>query len=239
VIRAIVVDDELHPREELARLLLETGEVQIVGTASNGVEALQVIRRERPDVAFLDVQMPGVSGFELLSMMDDELLPAIVFVTAHDEFALRAFEEDAVDYLLKPVSAERLARTIERLRARGHHAGPSPRPALANGPIARVPCAGKRTIKLVSVSEIEYAKSTLSGVYVVSAQGEFSTELTLSVLEARAGLLRCHKQYLVNAAAVDEVALGDGSSATVRTRSGHSVPVSRRHLARVRELLGV
>jgi two-component system LytT family response regulator len=239
VIRAIVVDDELHAREELERLLLATGEVTVVAKAGNGVEALQAIRRERPDAVFLDVQMPGVTGFELLAMMDDELLPAVVFVTAHDAFALRAFEEDAVDYLLKPVSAERLARTVERLRARRGAGGPAARPALANGPIARVPCAGKRTIKLVNVSDIEYAKSTLSGVYVVSAQGEFATELTLSVLEARAGLLRCHKQYLVNGAAVDELALGDGTNATVRTRSGHDVPVSRRHLSRLREQLGI
>jgi two-component system LytT family response regulator len=240
MIRAVVVDDELHPREELARLLAETGELEVVASAATGMEALAVIRRERPDVVFLDVQMPGVTGFELLSMMDDDPLPAVVFVTAHEEFALKAFYEDAVDYLLKPVSAERLARTVERLRARGQPAAAA-RPAFASAPITRIPCAGKRTIKLVNVSEVEYVKSTLSGVYVVCAHGEFATELTLQVLEARAGMIRCHKQYLVNANAVDELALGDGdgANATARTRSGHVVPVSRRHLPRVRELLGI
>ena len=207
-----------------------------MGQAENGVEALAAIRRERPEVVFLDVRMPGVSGFDLLSMIDDDVMPQVVFVTAHDEFALRAFDEDAVDYLLKPVSLERLARTVERLKQRS---APSARPAFASAPITRIPCAGKRTIKLVNVSDVEVVKSTLSGVYVVSGQGEYGTELTLQVLEARAGLLRCHKQYLVNAAAVDEVSLGDGSNATIRTRSGHSVPVSRRHLPRVRELLGI
>ncbi|HSD18481.1 MAG TPA: two-component system response regulator BtsR [Anaeromyxobacter sp.] len=236
MMRALIVDDELHPREELALLLAQTGEFELVGQAENGVEALAVIRRERPEVVFLDVRMPGVSGFDLLSMIDDDVMPQVVFVTAHDEFALRAFDEDAVDYLLKPVSPERLARTVERLKQRS---APSARPAFASAPITRIPCAGKRTIKLVNVSDVEVVKSTLSGVYVVSGQGEYGTELTLQVLEARAGLLRCHKQYLVNAAAVDEVSLGDGSNATIRTRSGHSVPVSRRHLPRVRELLGI
>jgi two-component system, LytTR family, response regulator len=236
MMRALIVDDELHPREELALLLAQTGEFELVGQAENGVEALAAIRRERPEVVFLDVRMPGVSGFDLLSMIDDDVMPQVVFVTAHDEFALRAFDEDAVDYLLKPVSLERLARTVERLKQRS---APSARPAFASAPITRIPCAGKRTIKLVNVSDVEVVKSTLAGVYVVSGQGEFGTELTLQVLEARAGLLRCHKQYLVNAAAVDEVALGDGSNATIRTRSGHSVPVSRRHLPRVRELLGI
>jgi two-component system LytT family response regulator len=236
MMRALVVDDELHPREELALLLEATGVLELVGQAENAVEALAVIRRERPDVVFLDVRMPGVSGFDLLSMIEDEVMPKVVFVTAHDEFAIRAFDEDAVDYLLKPVTVERLARTVERLKQR---ASPSHRPAFASAPITRVPCAGKRTIKLVNVADVELVKSTLSGVYVVSAQGEYGTELTLQVLEARAGLLRCHKQYLVNPAAIDEVALGDGSSATIRTRSGHVVPISRRHLARVRELLGI
>jgi two-component system, LytTR family, response regulator len=236
VIRALVVDDELHAREELTLLLQETGAVEIVGRSPNAIEALAAIRRERPDVVFLDVQMPAVSGFELLGMLDDEIMPEVVFVTAHDEFALRAFEENAADYLLKPVSAERIAVTVERLKRRSPAAS---RPPYANTSITRIPCLGPRTIKLVPVSEVECAKSTLSGVYVVCAQGEYSTDLTLQVLEARAGMLRCHKQYLVNPAAIDEVALGDGSSATIRTRSGHSVPVSRRHLAAVRAHLGI
>ena len=237
MIRAVVVDDEAPARQELMLLLEETRELAVVGQAANAVEALAVIRRERPDVVFLDVQMPAVSGLELLGMIEDEIMPEVVFVTAHDEYALRAFEESAVDYLLKPVSPERLARTVERLRRRAP-AAPG-RTAIASAAITRVPCLGPRTIKLVPVAEIELAKSTLSGVYVVSAQGEYSTDLTLQVLEARAGLLRCHKQFLVNAAAVDEISLGDGSSASVRTRSGHTVPVSRRHLPRLRELLGL
>jgi two-component system LytT family response regulator len=235
VIRALVVDDELHAREELARLLAETGEVEVVGQAAHAIEALAAIRRERPDAVFLDVQMPAVSGFELLGMIDDELMPEVVFVTAHDEFALKAFDENAVDYLLKPVSAERLGRTVERLRRR---APPPERPPFASAPITRIPCPGARAIKLVSVADVEYVKSTLAGVYVVCAQGEHATDLTLQVLEARAGMLRCHKQYLVNPTLVDELRLGDGSNATLRTRSGHEVPVSRRHLAHVRERLG-
>jgi two-component system, LytTR family, response regulator len=234
MIRALVVDDEQPAREELRALLEESGGVQVIGEAAHAMAALAAVRRDRPDVVFLDVQMPAVSGLELIGMIEDEILPDIVFVTAHDEFALRAFEENAVDYLLKPVSAERLARTLERLRGR---IAPAGRPPLAAAPITRVPCLGRRTIKLVPVPDVEIVKSTLSGVYVVCAHGEYSTDLTLQVLEARAGLLRCHKQFLVNAAAVDEVSLEE-PQATVRTRSGHTVPVSRRHLSHVREILG-
>lgn len=234
MIRALVVDDELHAREELAVLLAETGQVEVVGTAANAVEALGALRAARPEVIFLDVQMPGVSGLELLGMIDDELLPAVVFVTAHDRFAVQAFEENAVDYLLKPVSAARLASTLERLRAR---VGAAPRPSFPATPIVRVPCTVKKAIKLVPVAEIELVRSSLSGVWVVCAHGEYATDLTLQVLEARGGFLRCHKQYLVNGAAVDLVELGEEPA--VRTRSGFAAPVSRRHLAALRERLGL
>jgi two-component system, LytTR family, response regulator len=234
VFRAVLVDDEPHAREELRALLEARGDVLVVGQASNALEALQAVRRDTPDVLFLDVHMPVVNGFELLAMLDPEHLPLVVFVTAHDAFAIRAFEENAVDYLLKPVSAERLGKAVERLRLRGwRHAAPLAAPALT-----RVPCLAGRAVKLVPLPEIEYVRSGAGGVYVVSAAGEFFTELTLKVLEERGGLLRCHKQHLVNAERIDEIRPGDDPAAIIRTRSGHEVPVSRRFLAAVKERLG-
>jgi two-component system LytT family response regulator len=234
--RAIIVDDEPLAREELERLLLETGEFTIVGRCANAVEALKSIREELPDVLFLDVQMPGVSGLELLGMIDEEATPAAVFVTAYDEFAVDAFEKSAIDYLLKPVEKGRLAKTVERLRERRSR---GVRPALVAPEIKRIPCLAGRSIKLVPVGEVEFAKSSEAGVYVVSPGGEFFTELTLSVLEARAGLLRCHKQFLVNADHIDEINLAENSLAVIKTKSGKTVPVSRRHLSRLRAALGL
>lgn len=234
MIRALVVDDEPLAREELAALLRETGAVEVVGLCGNAVEAIPALRRERPDVLFLDVQMPAVSGFELLAMLDPEDLPRVVFVTAHDAFALRAFEESAVDYLLKPVERERLARTVERLRR-----PPAAAPALAPPAIRRIPCLGARSIRLVDVAEVESVRSSEAGVYVVTPAGEHFTELTLRVLEERAGLVRCHKQHLVNLERIEEIQLGDEDGATLRTRSGRGVPVSRRFLAAIKARLGV
>jgi two-component system LytT family response regulator len=235
--RALIVDDEPLACAELAALLLEVGQLAVVGKCLNAVEAIQAIRRERPDVLFLDVEMPGISGLELLGMIDDEERPRhVVFVTAHEEFAVQAFEKSATDYLLKPVQKERLARTLERLQADGDRDGPR---ALAAPAIRRVPCLMARAIKLVPVQDIEYVRSSEAGVYVVTAQGEFFTELTLGVLESRAGLLRCHRQYLVNAERIDEISMAENSLAVLRTRSGATVPVSRRHLARIRAALGV
>lgn len=235
MIRALVVDDEVHAREELAALLRETGAIEVVGLCANAVEAIPAVRRERPDVLFLDVQMPAVSGFELLAMLDPETAPRVVFVTAHDEFAVRAFEENAADYLLKPVERERLARTVERLQ----RPAPQASAALVPPAIRRIPCQGARSIRLVDVAEVESVRSSEAGVYVVTAAGEHFTELTLRVLEERAGLVRCHKQHLVNVERIEEILLGDEEGATVRTRSGRTVPVSRRFLPTLKDRLGV
>ncbi|HYS81081.1 MAG TPA: two-component system response regulator BtsR [Anaeromyxobacteraceae bacterium] len=236
MLRALIVDDEPLARDELAGLLTATGRITVVGRCGNAVEALHALRAERPDILFLDVEMPGVSGFELLGMLDEDLHPQVVFVTAHDEFAVKAFEESAVDYLLKPVDEGRLAKAVAKLEHPPAHPGPA---ALATPEITRIPCLAARAIKLVALAEVEFVRSSEAGVYVVTAGGEFYTELTLSVLEARAHLLRCHKQYLVNVDRIDEISLAENSLAVIKTKSGQAVPVSRRHLTRLRDALGL
>jgi two-component system LytT family response regulator len=115
--RAILVDDERLARSSLRALLAEHPEIEIVGEAANGRQAKEMIEENRPDVVFLDIQMPGGSGFDLLEQLEDP--PAIVFVTAFDEYAVRAFEVNAVDYLLKPVNPQRLAVAVARLQRPG------------------------------------------------------------------------------------------------------------------------
>jgi two-component system, LytTR family, response regulator len=241
MMRALVVDDERVARDELERLLRETGVFEVVGKAADALEALKLLRSERPEVLFLDVQMPGVGGFELLGMIEDEVRPReVVFVTAHDGFAVEAFAKRALDYLLKPVQPERLAQTVAHLRARGVDASrPPTASADAAAPIKRIPCLAGKAVKLVQPDAVELVRSSDAGVYVVTAQGEYFTELTLAVLEARAGLVRCHRQYLVRLEHVDELCPGENSLAMVKTRSGHVVPVSRRHLAQLRVDLGL
>ncbi len=103
MIKALIVDDELHAREALEDELLTLGDVEVMGRCNNAIDALKTINQTRPDVVFLDIQMPRVTGLELLAMLDPDTMPKVVFVTAYDEYALQAFEENAFDYLLKPV----------------------------------------------------------------------------------------------------------------------------------------
>jgi two-component system LytT family response regulator len=237
VIRAVVVDDERHAREELVHLVNEIGDVEVVDACANAVRALQAVRVQRPDALFLDIQMPQIDGFEFLGMIDPELMPQVVFVTACDEHALKAFEKNALDYLLKPVRRDRLAQAVAKLkRASGRH----PAAVIPARALERIPCDGPRGIKLVDLAEVEFVRSSEAGVYVVTPAGEFFTELTLSVLERRAPCLkRCHKQYLINMALLDEIVRMDEGGASLRMRSGRSVPVSRRLLLRLKEELGI
>ncbi len=236
MIRALIVDDERHAREELQAMLEETGEFAVVGTCANAVEALRELRGQSPDALFLDVQMPAVSGFELLSMIDEEIMPQVVFVTAYDEYAVRAFEESALDYLLKPVHKERLAKTIRKLKERQAR---DQSPAYAGPPIRTIPCVMTNRIKLVGASEVDYVRSDLAGVFVVTPKGEFFTELTLKVLENKTSLVRCHKQFLVHLDRIDEILLHDNLLAEIKTKSGATVPVSRRYLKKLKEQLGL
>ena len=114
-LRAVLIDDEQLARDELGYLLGQVGGVEVIGQAGNGLEALGTIDRLRPDVVFLDVQMPGIDGFEVIRRRTTDRMPAVVFLTAYDQFALRAFEAEALDYLVKPVSEVRFSATMRRL----------------------------------------------------------------------------------------------------------------------------
>ena len=239
MMRALIVDDEIHAREELEALLLETGAFTILDKCANAPEALQAIRRHKPEVLFLDIQMPLINGFELLGMIDEELMPVVVFVTAYDEYALKAFDENALDYLLKPIEKERLTKTVNRLGMileEGHR--PSPALGLIP-PLTKIPCQLSSRIKLISLPDVEYIKSDFTGVHVITALGEFYTELTLRVIEERTAFLRCHKQFLVNVDHVDEILFGQNSLAQITTKSGRTIPVSRRHLRKFKERLAI
>jgi two-component system LytT family response regulator len=234
MMRALIVDDEIYSREEIEAMLNETGEFIVAGKCANALEAIQAINREKPDVLFLDVQMPVINGFELLGMIDEKVMPSVVFVTAYDEYALKAFDENALDYLLKPVEKERLLKTVEKLKKRFSE---GVKTAFAGTDIKKIPCTHSSRIKLINTAEVEYVRSGETGVYVICKNGEFYTDLTLQVLENKTGLVRCHKQFLINIDLVDEIILRENGAADVKTKSGRLVPVSRRYLKILREKL--
>jgi len=244
MLRVLIVDDEPLARENL-RILLETQrDIEIVGECGNAVEAIGAVHKLRPDVLFLDIQMPRISGLEMVGMLDPEHRPYIVFLTAFDEYAVKAFEEHALDYLLKPVTAERMNKALERIQRllspKGELAGqPLPDPTRIAQPLRSIPCSGHNRILLLPLGEVEFVHSDLAGNKVVSAQQQGTTELTLRTLEEKTGFVRCHRQYLLNPGQIREILLLDGGLAEVVTQGGHKVPVSRRYLKPLKELLEI
>jgi len=119
-LRTVVIDDEALPRQRVADLVRGDSRLALVGEADDGRAALDLIVEQRPDLVFLDIQMPELDGFQVIAALDDDVLPAIVFVTAYDAYAICAFEVDAIDYLLKPVNAERFDAAVSRVVGRRH-----------------------------------------------------------------------------------------------------------------------
>ena len=239
MLKVLLVDDEPLARENLRVLLAAHADVEIVGECANAVEALSAVHRLAPDVLFLDIQMPRISGLEMVGMLDPRHRPSIVFLTAYDEYAVKAFEEHAFDYLLKPIEAARLEKTLTRLRS---ERTPQDVSLLREGEqhLKYLPCTGHSRIWLLPLEEVAFVSSRLSGVYVTSLSGqEGFTELTLRTLETRTPLLRCHRQYLVNLAYLNEIRFEESGQAVLLLRGGQRIPVSRRYLKGLKEALGL
>ena len=235
--KVLIIDDELPAREEIARLLGEEADIEILWQCANAIEGISAINRLNPEVIFLDIQMPRISGLEMLSMLDPEKMPRVVFLTAFNEYALQAFDQNAFDYLLKPIDPARLDVTLKRLR---RDRTPSPALFTAAAPLKQIPCPGHQRVLLIKIDDIEYATSKASGVYVTIGNGsEHFTELTLRTLEEKTPFLRCHRQYLVNPEQIKEISFLEAGTVEIITRNNHRIPVSRRLLGELKEKLGL
>lgn len=235
MLSALIIDDEAPSRDELKALLAEAHDVEVVGECANAIEGLSMIHRLRPDVVFLDIQMPRVSGLEMVGMIEPSALPHIVFVTAYDEHALKAFEEHAADYLLKPIDPQRLAKTLVWLRT-GARPSSKAFPG-ADSTLHQIPCTSRNRIFLIPLSEVEYVHTDTCGVQVIASARQGVTELTLKLLQERSRLIRCHRQYLVSLDQVAEISLLENGAAEIVTHSGKRVPVSRRYLREIKDKL--
>ena len=253
--RILIVDDEPAARRRLVRMAGELG-AEVVGEAANGVEALKLVRERSPDLLLLDISMPEVDGFDVARHLP-EPRPVVVFQTAHDEHALRAFDHDALDYVVKPVTRERLAQALARVETylagtRGRVTSPeavSPemvsriRAALGSGtePRRRLLVRSGRGHRLVPVAKISRFVAREGLVYAHTGEGRHLTDYTLAELEERTagGFLRVHRSALVNLDAVEGIVPNGDGSATLTLHDGTAVRVSRRRTPEVKEALGL
>ena len=239
-IRTIVVDDEKLARDRLAGFLTALEGVELVGQAQNGVEALALIEAERPDLVFLDVRMPGMDGFEVLKALRRPS-PHVVFATAYDDYAIRAFEVQAIDYLLKPFARARVEEAVGRVRSRlaTAHPGPDLESVLRRLEeqqqkvyVTQIPVHSGKRILILPVSDVLWFGVEYRLVYAHTNERAFMTNYTLRELEERldpALFFRAHKSSLVNLRHVREIVpwFGGRYKLVMRNQAGSEVALSR------------
>jgi two-component system LytT family response regulator len=244
--RTLIVDDEPPARERLKRLLDDIEGVALIGEAEDGAQAVEMIERERPDLVLLDIQMPGLDGFGVVEALDDP--PPLVFVTAYDQYAIRAFEVSALDYLLKPFSRERLEKAIRRAQeaqADEQDVAARLRPLLeslaAQGRyLTRLAVRERDRIRVLDVDEVEWIGIEDEGVVVHVGDQGYPTRRTLTELEARldpACFFRAHRSAIVNLSQVKEVIPWFKGSHRLRLTTGAEVDLSRAQARALRKIL--
>ncbi len=244
-LRVAIVDDEEPARAVLRQYLAGQAGVEVVAECRNGFEAVQAVEERSPDLLLLDVQMPGLSGFDVLDLIGREV--AVGFVTAYEEHAVRAFEVHAVDYLLKPFSAERLAQALERAKGRlgrPRDPGLDRAAAAARAPGARVTRLLVREgarVHVIPLETLELAEARDDYVCLHAGGREFLKQQTLTELEGQLDpgrFVRVHRSFIVNVLRVVRVERYSKDGRLAVLADGRKVPVSRPGLARLRELLG-
>jgi two-component system LytT family response regulator len=227
--KAVIIDDERLARAELRRLLLAHPEIEIAGEACNGDEALALIAQTSPDLLFLDVQMPGLTGFDVLERLDE--VPQVIFTTAYDAYALKAFEVNALDYLMKPIAPTRLAAALAKVRPR---TGPTR--------LERVFVRDGDRCWIVALPDIFLLESEGNYTRVYFNGQRPLIRRSLNALESQldpAVFFRANRQQILNLKWIDKVDLGVAGGLSVTLRGGRAIEMSRRQSGRLREILSL
>lgn len=253
-IRALIVDDEPLARRTIRELLRGDPEVNVVGECGGGREAVESIRRQPPDLLFLDIQMPGMDGFGVLSHIELERIPAIIFVTAYDAYALKAFEVHALDYLLKPFTDERFREALARAKSqvelrdvrsladslRGFLGGRAPVAPESKGFLTRFMVKAGGRVTFVKSSDVDWIEA--DNYYIKLHVGGKSHMLRLSMKELEESLdpktfWRIHRSAIINLERVRELRQRPGGEYVAVLKDGTELKLSRRSRERLQELL--
>jgi two-component system LytT family response regulator len=257
-IRTIIADDEELARRGLRALSQRCEDLELICECRNGLEALDAIHQHRPDLVFLDVQMPGKTGFDVISAIADGQRPHVVFVTAYDKFALRAFEVHALDYLLKPVNEERFDAAVARVREAMSHATDNAiaqrvrevaadlqvvsSPSSIASTVDRLPIkANDGRIIVIRLADIDWIEADRDYVSVHVGDKTWLMRETIAAVELRlalSGFVRIHRSVLVNAERVTELRPQDKGEYTVVLNDGTELKLTRNYRASVERLVG-
>ena len=245
--KALIIDDERLARNELKKLLLEFPEIEVVGEAANATEGLEKIENLSPDLIFLDIQMPKINGFEMLELVDQP--PAIIFTTAFDEYAIKAFENHAVDYLLKPFSKERFSKAIQKwLDQQNNSANVAATKSLletaSESPVQshRVVVKTGTKIRIIPIDEILYLEAADDYVKIHTKDGSFLKNKTMSHFEKVLDdqqFVRTHRSYIVNVKEITRLEPYEKENFLAILKAGVQVPVSKNGYPKLKAVLGL
>lgn len=240
--RALIVDDERLARKELMKLLEEHPSIEVVGEAMNADEAVQMVNELNPDLLFLDIQMPGKTGFQLLEMLDS--VPLVVFTTAYDEFALKAFEVNALDYLLKPIQAERLSETISKIseKERAKAVAASGQGEKKLGLNDQVFVKDGDRCWFVSLSNVRLFESDGNYIKVYFDNNRPMIHKSLNALDEKLderAFFRASRKHIVNLSWVEGIEPWFNGGLMVRLKGGDKVEVSRRQAAKFKDMMSL
>jgi two-component system LytT family response regulator len=245
-LRALIIDDEPPARAKIRALLQDDSRFEIVGEAEDGLEAVERIESERPDLVFLDIQMPGLSGFEVLDALEGHR-PQVIFTTAYDQYAVRAFEIRALDYLLKPFDSERFQESLERaLEERQRRSAVEARVdglvsdwRQQRGPLQRILVRDRNRLRIVRTEEIEWIEAEEKYVRMHIKSDSLLHRETMNNLERRLDpqrFVRTHRQQIVNLNFVQELALWAHGDYVLILKDGQRLQLGRRYRRRFLEL---
>ena len=245
MVRALICEDEPLARKAIREYLRDVDWIEIVGEAKNGNESLRLIHKLEPDLVFLDVRMPGLDGVQVLDALEHR--PAIVFTTAFDEYAVRAFEHGAVDYLVKPFGRDRMLQTLDRVRVRlvgesrtAEAEANGARKPVERGRVERIFARYRGSMVPVEVSRIRRVDAVDGGVSIVTEGRSFSLGSTLGEVEERLDprdFVRVHRAHVVNLAHVEAIRRYDERRLLVTLDDGSTIVASRRGSKTLKELM--
>ena len=241
----IIIDDEPLARSIVKEYLRSYDDINIVAECNDGFEGLKAINQYEPDLIFLDIQMPKINGFEMLELIENP--PVVIFTTAFDEYAIKAFESNAVDYLLKPFSKERFDKAIQKYIQQKKTVPEKNEAVLesaAQSPVQqnRVVVKDGSKIKIIPIAQIQYLEAADDYVKIFTAEGSFLKKKTMSYFEQSLQtyqFARIHRSYIVNTQLITRIDQYEKDSHLVLLNTGSKLPVSKAGYAKLKEVLGI
>lgn len=245
MMRTILIDDESLARDIVKHYLSSFPDIEIVAECSDGFEGIKAITQHQPDFIFLDIQMPKINGFEMLELVEKH--PAVIFTTAFDEYAIKAFEVNAVDYLLKPIEQGRFEQAIHKLSARLNSGDANTKELLDSAALNpaqnnRVVVKKNGVIKIIAVTDIHYLEADDDYVKLSTTEGIFHKNKTMSFFEQTlesSQFIRIHRSYIINLAQVTKIELKEKDSYIVLLKSDIWLPVSKTGYIKLKAALGL